>query len=43
MKEILNYYNRIEYENSILESGNFQGRKLVIIGRSEKGEVLNPI
>ena len=42
MKEILNYYNRIEYENSILESGNFQGRKLVIIGRSEKGEVLNP-
>lgn len=42
MKEILNYYNRIEYENSILENGNFQGRKLVIIGRSEKGEVLNP-
>ena len=42
MQEILSYLDRIEYENSILNSDDFQGKKLVIIGRSEKGEVLTP-
>lgn len=42
LQDIIEYYDRLEYEASILAEKDLNGKVVLIIGRSDYGESLNP-